>query len=219
MLTDVELIELHKNKEYKKANGLIRNFKYTIRIVKFDQFSEMITMKFENGEHLVVKGDIVKIFWFICKYYFITRELIDYRIKIIEGILGETIKYNEETLITESMGIEYVWMEPQPGKLEVMKKICIAYLNNAENRKIFFDACKRTKTGEEKEEEMQSVIVKIRQLFNQEIMRVKQQQLRKYHTELYNEEEWNERVAKFAENLFRGKLTDGVEKGELKDGN
>lgn len=133
MFTDEKLQQLHLDEEYKRSNCLFANLKYSVYIVK--NGSGFFSLSMSTSPNVSLSINVVKFLWSILKYYYITKELIDFRRKIIEFVLHDycDAKYD---IISHTVNSSYKWMEYNDEKLLVSKKSCIEYLSNVNNRLI-----------------------------------------------------------------------------------
>lgn len=149
MLTDENIIKLHKCKKYKSTNRIIRNINYALLAVmsNADNISLETLSKLPNSVLLF----FIKILWFILKYCFITREMICCRVKIIESVLNTQYRIADHEIIKSSSHARCFWMELNTQKLDLLKKACIDYLDVSENRDILMSMSdiedKKTKTA------------------------------------------------------------------------
>lgn len=210
MLTDSDLIRLHNDKDYVAQKSVLKNLKYTMKIVKVDSLSGIAQMNIGFGGELSVKGDLVRLCWSLCKYYFITKELVDYRTKIIEGLLSESYRCGIENLVKDSIGVEYRWLEYEPEKLEIMKRICLSHLSVVENRVMYVNACKDM--GSNIENELLGITEKIRKIFDDEIIKINKSRIKNLESMLPDEESRNKAIKAFEQNSKYGILTGPINK-------
>ena len=147
MFTDEEIRQLHQDAEYKKANRLVRNFKYSTYAVK--NGGGFISLSVNTSPSASISVNLVKLFWFVAKYVFITKELILFRRKIIESILHAYFDKKHDIIQLSLIG-SYKWLENNDVKLAIAKKLCIDYLSNVDNRVILVKYSRQNKEVSEK---------------------------------------------------------------------
>lgn len=131
MISDIKLIELRKNKNYKKSHSLWHNYSYTRFFLEEGLGAISVNVSLTGTFSLSVL--LVKLFWIVLKHYFITKEFVLYRKSIIESSLSENALFKDE-LLKRNIRDRFVWMQYKIPKLRIMRKACTEYLNTVENR-------------------------------------------------------------------------------------
>lgn len=203
MFTDEKLKQLHLDAEYRKSNRLLTNLKHSVHIVKNGNGYFSLTMSTSSSVSLSI--NLIKIFWFILKYIFITKELVDFRKNVLEYVLHEyfDIKFN---FIKNSVKDNNKWLEYNDEKLFVVKNLCLAYLSNVDNRLIFIKYS--TKNKEASERKLMNTIVFLDMIFERTIENIKMKRLLKLSYEFILGQNDNEDLKKIIiSSMEKGNLT------------
>lgn len=172
MFTDEKLQQLHLDRGYKRSNCLLTNLKYSLYIVKSG--NGFISLSMNTSPSVSLSVNLVKIFWFLAKYIFITKELVEFRKNVIEYILHD---YHDIKLdiIKHSINNSYKWLEYNAEKLLVTKSVCMEYLSHVDNRLVLIQYS--TQTREISEKTLIHTITLLDELFERAIKESKFQRL------------------------------------------
>ncbi len=142
MFTDNEIIKLHADKKYKKTNGFIRNVHLSHTVIKSGFGGISISLSTTGTMSFSVA--IISIFWLFLRYRFITKEITDCRMRIIEGLLNTSFVIAPNELLKNFIKPGNMWLEYSQEKIDVLGKACIEYIATPEHRKILSShSCKK----------------------------------------------------------------------------
>jgi len=133
MFTDKEIIDLHKDKKYKKTNSFLKNVGLSHTVIKAGLGGVSISISPATGT-ISFSVAIISWFWKFLRYRFITNEITNCRSKIIEGLLNKDFMVSPERLIKGSIGTGNMWLEYNKDKINFMENACIEYISTPEHR-------------------------------------------------------------------------------------
>lgn len=178
MFTDETIKQLNLDKRYKKTNSLFSNLKYSDCIVKMGGGSFSLSVNFSPS--VSVSVNFLKLLWIILRYYYITTELVKYRKKIVEFVLHNN--YDKEfDVIRNSLDSSCKWLEYNADKLSVVKKICLDYLCDVDNRLLLLQYS--TLSIEESEKKIMHTVTLLDNLFEKAINIIRIQQMHRWSYE------------------------------------
>lgn len=203
MFTDEKLQQLHLDADYKKSNCLFTNIKHSVLIVK--DGNGYFSLSMSTAPSISLSINLVKIFWFILKYFFITKELVDFRKNVLEYVLHEyfDIKYD---FIGNNIKKTNKWLEYNEEKLLTVKNLCIEYLSNVDNRQIYIKYS--TQNKETSEKKLMETIVLLDSIFDRSIESIEIKNLLRSSYEYILKHNNNEFLKKFiVSSMEAGNLT------------
>lgn len=172
MFTDENLQELHQDEKYKRSNNLFTNLKHSVFIVK--NGNGYFSLSMSTSPNISLSVNLVKFLWFILKYFYITKELVDFRKKVLEYVLHDYYD-SKFDFIRNFMNNSNKWIEYNDEKLLIIKNLCIEYLSDVNNRLIFIKYSPQNR--ERSERTLIETISLLDKLFEKAIHKSKFQQL------------------------------------------
>ena len=205
MLTDKQISEMRKDKIYRRSNGFYTCWKYARDIVKSGKGYISLSYSFKGGFSISIV--ITKILWGILRYYYITHEIAVMRRCFIESIVHI---YQDSNIIEHILHQRYIWMESNEEKIRLLHKICIDYLEDADNRLCI---CSHSSLDDEEASRriIEELVPKVDELFDKEIQMIKKKDfMHCAYSMCFENKEFSDRlVEKSVEALLSGNLTDG----------
>ena len=136
LFTDAEIVELQNVKDYKRTNRCWQNRHLSRKVIKLGKLELGISVNLSiSGPSLEMSPP--KIFWFFSRRYYITKELIKCRTKIIEQLLNKESNISPDDLVKSSIGKSQKWLEyhvDKLSKLRVVKDACLEYIEEPKNK-------------------------------------------------------------------------------------
>ena len=218
MFTDKELASLHKASEYRKENG-IKNLTYTFLVIRA-KASGMVSLSIASDGGLSLSANIISIFWFLLRYFYITIEFVQSRSYIIEGLLSSQYKYDQQSILKDAIGASNLWLELKEDKLRILESACLKFIDSPENRTLLashsclpYDECIVQIIR------ARSIIKQIfRSALEELICRLNELGHRKYEDLLHDKESVTCMQNTFISNSQAGNLTDKEKSDEPKAG-
>lgn len=203
MLSDKNIIALHKNIHYRISNCMLWNLETTQQIIREGVGFVSISITASTETPVSVSMNPARLLWVLSRYWSITREFTRCRRRIVEGVLHENMVASRKTLIKDSLPVNGRWLDYTTPKISIMRKICINYLSTPEYRDILVSTCAITT-----DEIMESMDV-LRKLFDAALADIRREQLISltYEELLAAPGGADEILHKFQENLHSGFLT------------